>query len=111
MKDLSSWQQRLIQLQKDKSDKDIINLKKQNNMKSIFIGLFATIGLIAVVLFAAVINGTILWLLYPYIFEMFPNAATSGVLAATLSWKASVAITYIFGILIRSEQSNTNKKD
>ena len=76
-------------------------------------GFIAGIVVLVGLFFLAVLNGTILWLLYPCIFDMFPNAAKAGVLAPTLGWQSAVGITYIFGILIKSSNSNTNsnKKD
>ena len=74
-------------------------------------GFIAGIVVLVGLLFLAVLNGTILWLFYPAIFDMFPNAAKAGVLSPTLGWQSAVEITYIFSILIKSSNSNSNKKD
>lgn len=80
-------------------------------MKTIlsFIGV---ITLAALFIFAAaVLSGTILFFIYPHIFAMFPNAATSGVLASTLEWWDAVCVTWIFGILIKGAGSNSSSSD
>jgi len=63
--------------------------------------------LIALMLFfAATIQGTILWLIYPHIHMLF-NAPT--ILAKELQWWDAVCITWIFSILLKS--STTIKKN
>jgi len=56
--------------------------------------------LIALMLFfAATIQGTILWLIWPHIHILF-NSAT--ILAKELEWWDAVCITLIFNILFKS---------
>lgn len=62
------------------------------------------------ILFAAFIGGTVLWAIYPHIHALFPTAAAKGIIAYKLGWWDSVCITYIFGILIKSSQTNNNKE-
>lgn len=64
----------------------------------------------AIVFGIAVLSGTILWVIYPHIHAMFPNAAAKGYIAKDLQWWDSVCIAWIFSILIKSNNVNTNKK-
>ena len=82
-----------------------------NKVSKFLFGIFAAITGVLLLLAISTINGTILWALYPHIFAMFPNAAKVGVLAPELGWLDAVCITFIFRILIKSSQTNNNKKD
>jgi hypothetical protein len=75
------------------------------------IGIFAVITGIILLGLVSTLNGTLLWLLYPHIFDMFPKAAEAGVLSPTLGWWSSVCITWVFGLLIKSSNTNTNNKE
>lgn len=67
--------------------------------------LTTTIGTLVtaafIVLVAATMSGTILWVLYPSIHSLFPTAASSGIIAPQLGWWDSVCITWIITILFR----------
>jgi len=70
---------------------------------------FMTIAVIAV---AAFLGGTIVYWVWPVaIPAAFPGLVASGVLAAKLAWWQAVCLTWIFGIMIKSSQTNNNKKD
>lgn len=76
--------------------------------------IFKVVGMaiIAIVLLtlAALIGGTILWLIWPVVIPaVFPTAVTSGVVAGELSWWTSVCLTWLCSALIKS--SNTNFKN
>lgn len=76
----------------------------ENFLKAVGAGL-----IIALLIFLlAVLNGTILWCIYPHIHMLF-NQST--ILAERLEWWDSVCITWIFGILIKSSNTNNNKKE
>jgi len=79
-----------------------------NTLSQFLFGVFSAITGAFLLLALSTLNGTILWSVYPHIFAMFPNAAKAGVLAAELGWWDAVCITFIFGLLIKSSQSNTN---
>lgn len=57
----------------------------------------------------AVIGGTFVWLVWPVVNHAFPKLVADGVLASSLSWWDSVCLTWLFGLLIKSTQ--TNKKE
>ncbi len=73
-------------------------------------GLIIGLGSIALIGILALFSGTILWLLWPVAIPVaFPGLVETGVLAAKLSWWVAVCLTWIFGILIKSTQTNNNK--
>lgn len=79
-------------------------------MDNIIIGIGAVVVTIALVSFAALISGTLLWLIWPVaIPAAFPALVSSGVLAGKLSWWVSVCLTWIFSLLIKSS-TTINKK-
>jgi len=72
--------------------------------------LIVALGVAAVVFFAAVIGGTFVWLVWPVVNHAFPKLVADGVLASSLSWWDSVCLTWLFGLLIKSTQTNKNGK-
>lgn len=63
------------------------------------------------ILFAAFIGGTVLWLIWPVaIPAAFPGLVEAGTLADKMSWFQSVCLVWIFGLLIKASQKNENKK-
>lgn len=63
------------------------------------------------ILFIALIGGTVVWLVWPIaIPAAFPGLVASGALAGKLSWWVSVCLVWIFGTLIKSNQTNNNNK-
>lgn len=72
--------------------------------------LLAGLVVAALLFVVSTINGTFLYFIYPHIHELFPTAASNGIIAKELSWWNSVCVVWIFGILIKSTQTNNNKK-
>ena len=64
------------------------------------------IGL-GVIIILTLINGTILWIIYPHIHALF-NTPT--ILASNLSWWDSVCISWIAQILIKSNNHFSKTK-
>ena len=75
---------------------------------------FKVVGAIVVVtmlvFLAGVVSGTILWIIYPHIHALFPNAAQNGIIAKDLGWWDAVCISWIFTIFFKTYNSN-NKKE
>lgn len=68
-------------------------------MKTFLESIITSVLLIALVAF---LGGTIVWWLWPLsIPVVFPGLVTSGALTATLPWKAAVALTWLFTILLK----------
>ena len=79
-------------------------------MAKFIAGLFIGLGSIVLIGVLALFSGTILWLLWPVAIPVaFPGLVESGALAASLPWWVAVCLTWIFGILIKSSQTNNNK--
>lgn len=77
--------------------------KKVLTWLGIGIGIAFLIGVVSV------FTGTIIWLIWPVaIPAAFPGLVASGTIAAKLSWWASVCLSWIFGLLIKSSQSNSS---
>ena len=63
----------------------------------------AIVGAIVGVALLSLVNGTILWLIWPVAIPVaFPALVASGALAGKLSWWASVCLTWIAGILVKA---------
>lgn len=81
-------------------------------MDKFITGLLVSLGVMAIVGIVAVFGGTIVWLIWPVaIPAAFPGLVTAGTLAAKLSWGQAVCLTWLFGILIKSTQTNNNKSN
>lgn len=78
-------------------------------MKEITTIVFGALALIGVVFVAAVFGGTFVWMIWPVVGKAFPGLVASGVLSGNLSWWDAVSLTWLFGMLIKSSQ--TNKKE
>jgi hypothetical protein len=79
-------------------------------MKNFVEGLLVAIGVMVVVAIVAVLGGTIVFWIWPVaIPAAFPGLVESGVLAAKIAWWPAVCLTWLFGILIKSTQTNNNK--
>lgn len=72
-------------------------------------GLFLITVLI---MFIAVISGTLVWCIWPVaIPAAFPGLVASGTLAASLTWWQSVCLSWLAGCLIKSSlHSNKSSK-
>jgi hypothetical protein len=80
-------------------------------MEKFLEGLLIGIGAIVLVAILALFAGTIIFWIWPVaIPAVFPGLVTTGVIAGKLSWWQSVCLTWLFGILIKSVQTNTNTK-
>lgn len=72
--------------------------------------VLVALGGIALVGALSLFSGTFVWLLWPVaIPAAFPALVESGVLAAKLSWWASVCLSWIFGLLVKASQSVSAK--
>lgn len=79
-------------------------------MKRMWLSISAILFLSISILMIALLSGTILYFIWPIaIPAAFPGIVTSGVLAPKLSWWSAVCLTWIFGILIKSNQDNSKK--
>lgn len=73
--------------------------------------LVAVIRALAVVFVVSLIGGTFLWMIWPVaIPAAFPALVASGMLAAKLSWWASVCLTWLFGLLIKPSTTVQKKE-
>lgn len=70
--------------------------------------LGAMVLIVGTIAIAALAGGTLLWALWDHIHAIFPTAANSGIIARDLAWNDAVAVAWIFGILIKSTNTNTN---
>lgn len=74
-------------------------------------GLLIALGVMAIVAIIAVLGGTILCWIWPIaIPAAFPGLVESGKIASEIAWWPAVCLTWIFGILIKSSQTNNNSK-
>lgn len=75
-------------------------------VEKLMLGMGAA-ALVAVVLgFAALISGTVLWLIWdPTISLVFPTIVEFGYIAKAISWWTAVKFSWICGILIKATSS------
>jgi hypothetical protein len=79
----------------------------ENFLTALLIGL----GALALVALLALFGGTIIYWIWPVaIPAAFPGLVASGALAAKIAWWPAVCLTWLFGILIKSTQTNSNNK-
>ena len=83
---------------------------KEDEMDKVIEWLIIAFGVVAIVFFAAVVGGTFVWLVWPVVNHAFPKLVAEGVIASSLSWWDSVSLTWLFGLLIKSTQTNNSKK-
>lgn len=79
-------------------------------MEKVYSALGAGLLAIIILFIMSILGGTILYCIYPHIFALFPSGI-NGVLTKNLNWWDSVCVVWIFRILIKSSNTNTNKKD
>lgn len=73
--------------------------------------LIGSLVIRVILIFAlSVINGSILWLIYPHIHSLFPTAADYGIISKNLSWWNSVCISWLFSILLKKDRIEVGKK-
>jgi len=71
-------------------------------------GIILTSGAIAL---GAIISGVVLWYIWPYAIPVaFPGLVNSGAIAVVLPLKNAICLTWVFGILIKSTQTNKVKE-
>ena len=79
-------------------------------MDSILKSIGAVFLIVVMVGFGALLSGTILWFIWPIAIPIvFPGVVASGMVSAIIPWWSAVCLTWIFGILIKSTQTNNNK--
>lgn len=75
------------------------------------VAVLAIIGAIVSVALLSLVNGTILWLIWPVAIPVaFPALVASGALTGKLSWWASVCLTWIAGILVKASLITKRKQ-
>lgn len=80
-------------------------------MEKFLEGFIIALGVMVLVAVLAVIGGTIVYWVWPIaIPAAFPGLVESGAIAGKIAWWPAVCLTWIFGILIKSTQSNNNNK-
>jgi len=78
-------------------------------MEKILEVLLIGIGVMASVAILAVVGGTLVFWIWPVaVPAAFPGLVATSVIASKLSWWESVCLTWLFGVLIKSTQNNTN---
>ena len=76
-------------------------------MRKAWIGFFGGLVAIATIALLAVVGGTIVFWIWPVATEPFIAQGVTW-LPAVLSWWQAVTLTWLFGILIKSSQTNNN---
>jgi hypothetical protein len=80
-----------------------------NLIQGIGVGIGAGLVALLMLFIAAVLGGTIIWLVWPVaIPAIFPGLVAGGALAGKISWFAAVVFTWICAILFKPTV-NTNK--
>lgn len=72
---------------------------ENRTLEKLTTGIGAVVLAGVMIFIAATFGGTILWLIYPHIHSLFPNACADGIITKDLAWWDSVCITWMFGIL------------
>jgi len=79
-------------------------------MGKFFLGLLMGLGSLVLIGFVALFGGTLVYWLWPVaIPAAFPGLVQTGVLAPEIMWWPAVCLAWLFGILIKSTQTNNNK--
>ena len=72
-------------------------------MEKFFTGVGIAVIATILIAFAALLSGTILWLLWPIVIPaVLPLLVKSGQLPAELGWWVSVCLVWFFSILVKS---------
>jgi hypothetical protein len=81
----------------------------EDYFEKLFLGVGAVVVSVIMIAVAALLSGTILWLIWPYALPIiFPKAVASGILISNIPWFSAVALTWVCGILLKS--TNYNRK-
>lgn len=75
-------------------------------IEKILTGIVALISMIALIGAAALFGGTLVWLLWDVIGIVFPTLISNGHVSPTIEWWTAVKITWLIGILIKSNISS-----
>lgn len=78
-------------------------------MSKIFLGIIASIGVIALIAVASVLGGTLVWLAWPSAMQAFPAIVKAGYLVQEISWWSAVCLSFVCGVLLKATQTNNNK--
>jgi hypothetical protein len=74
--------------------------------------VFAVIGVVLLVFFASILSGIIVYFVWPVaINAAFPGLVDAGIIAKSLTFWQSVCLSWLFGSLIKSTNTTTNKKN
>jgi len=80
-------------------------------MNKIIEGILLGLGAIVLIGIVALFSGTLLYWLWPVAIPVvFPGLVTAGTIAGSIGWWPAVCLTWIFGILIKSTQTNNCNK-
>jgi hypothetical protein len=80
-------------------------------MKKFFLGLLGALAVMGAIAFAALIGGTIVYLIWPVCVPVaLPGLVTAGTIAGSLTWWQSVCLTWLCAILIKSSHVTNNNK-
>jgi hypothetical protein len=79
-------------------------------MEKLVVLIGATLLGLILVAVAAVVGGTIVWLIWPHVLPVvLPGAVAAGTVAGTLTWWKAVLLTWLCGILFKGSSSNSSK--
>lgn len=79
-------------------------------MEKLFEGLLIALVAVVIIGIIALFGGTIVYFIWPVAIQAFPGLTNAGFLTANLTWGQAVCLTWLFGILIKSTQTNNNSK-
>ena len=72
--------------------------------------ILGVLGVVAAIVFGGLFSGVLIWLIWPIcIPATFPGLVSAGYLAAKLTLWQSFCLSWLFGLLIKSTQTNNNK--
>lgn len=69
-------------------------------------GILVLLMAMVMLFVGAVFGGTVVWFVWPYAMAAFPGLVKAGYLAQNLGWGNSIALTYLFAILLASHNSS-----
>jgi len=79
-------------------------------MEKFLVVILTIVGVMGLIFIAGFIAGLFLWLLWPVaIPAAFPGAVAAGVLVSKLTLWQSICLCWVFGLLVKSTQTNNNK--
>ena len=78
-------------------------------IEAIVFGIVALFGIVGLVFLLSLFGGTLLYFIWPIALNAFPRLVGEGWVDPNLSWWSCVCLVWVFGILIKSTQTNNNK--